>query len=369
MLRNYLEEKPDRNRVTYSILLLLRLFNQGYRDDELINEYTIQMDKVGRWKSEITRKDFTKFVMNYLIELQYIKGERLSSKTPSKKVKRSKSKKHFDIIPQFVHGKLYKRSELHDKYGGQRQSGIATPRNYNIIMLFTGDVGREYGYEDRWTDDGIFFYSGEGIGRDMEFSRGNKAIVNHSYTGKDLHVFEKGKKGYVKYTGSMIYSGHQIKDVDSKGEKRQVILFELVPIELFQNDETKSIEEIENNLDRLRKKALQDSSDTSESSQRMVNVWKRSISVKKYILERANGKCEYCKSDAPFEKPNGAKFLEHHHIYRVSDGGPDDPRYVAGLCPNCHREAHYGARAKIINDDLIEIVNHIEKTRARKSSG
>jgi hypothetical protein len=37
--------------------------------------------------------------------------------------------------------------------------------------------------------------------------------------------------------------------------------------------------------------------------------------------------------------------LEPHHIRRLGDGGPDDPRFMGAVCPNCHREIHHGDNA------------------------
>ncbi|WP_083465500.1 HNH endonuclease [Thalassobacillus sp. C254] len=40
-----------------------------------------------------------------------------------------------------------------------------------------------------------------------------------------------------------------------------------------------------------------------------------------------------------------------HHIKRLSDGGPD-PEFVAAICPNCHRRAHYSHDAEEFNHNL-----------------
>ena len=63
----------------------------------------------------------------------------------------------------------YRRSELHDKYGGQRQGGISTPKDHPFIMLFTGETGADYGYHDR-LDKGVFYYTGEGQVGDMSYT-------------------------------------------------------------------------------------------------------------------------------------------------------------------------------------------------------
>ena len=36
------------------------------------------------------------------------------------------------------------------------------------------------------------------------------------------------------------------------------------------------------------------------------------------------------------------QYLEPHHIRRGWDSGPDSPEWVGGICPNCHREIHFG---------------------------
>ena len=41
-----------------------------------------------------------------------------------------------------------------------------------------------------------------------------------------------------------------------------------------------------------------------------------------------------CGAAAPFTTKEGLPYLEAHHIRRLTDGGPDDPRWVAGVGPN-----------------------------------
>jgi 5-methylcytosine-specific restriction protein A len=48
--------------------------------------------------------------------------------------------------------------------------------------------------------------------------------------------------------------------------------------------------------------------------------------------------------------------LEPHHIRRVADGGPDHPEWVIGVCPNCHRRAHYAEDKVEFNETLRQIV-------------
>ncbi|EPK7359198.1 HNH endonuclease [Kluyvera ascorbata] len=70
--------------------------------------------------------------------------------------------------------------------------------------------------------------------------------------------------------------------------------------------------------------------------------FKRNPNVVAEVLNRANGKCQSCKRDAPFLKEDGTPFLEVHHIEWLSNGGEDSVGNAIALCPNCHRQAHYG---------------------------
>ncbi|WP_419809296.1 HNH endonuclease [Sphingomonas sp.] len=89
-------------------------------------------------------------------------------------------------------------------------------------------------------------------------------------------------------------------------------------------------------------------------------MYVRSRDVRDYVLARAGGVCEGCAGPAPFATASGRPYLEAHHIRRLSDGGPDDPRHVAGICPNCHRRAHYASDRSAFNAVLQRKVNERE---------
>lgn len=76
----------------------------------------------------------------------------------------------------------------------------------------------------------------------------------------------------------------------------------------------------------------------------------RDSQVKNWILKTANGNCECCKKSAPFVLDNGQQFLEVHHLKPLAGGGSDTVSNAIALCPNCHRELHYGKdREKKLN--------------------
>jgi 5-methylcytosine-specific restriction protein A len=64
---------------------------------------------------------------------------------------------------------------------------------------------------------------------------------------------------------------------------------------------------------------------------------------------RAKGKCEGCNRDAPFlRRKDGKPYLEVHHVKQLADGGEDTLENAIALCPNCHRERHFGIVANTI---------------------
>ena len=79
-----------------------------------------------------------------------------------------------------------------------------------------------------------------------------------------------------------------------------------------------------------------------EKTHAQVTTFSRDPKVKAWVLKEASGKCECCGHDAPFTTPDGEPFLEVHHLRRLADGGSDRITNAVALCPNCHRELHYG---------------------------
>lgn len=85
------------------------------------------------------------------------------------------------------------------------------------------------------------------------------------------------------------------------------------------------------------------------------SVFVRKPEVREAVLKRARGRCEHC--DKPgFRQANGAIYLETHHIVPLNEGGPDRTDNVIALCPNDHREAHYGEAAAVLRLRFTSIV-------------
>ena len=127
-------------------------------------------------------------------------------------------------------GSSYERSEIHGRYGGSIQGGIAPSNDEPVIFLFTGGTGEEHGYRDEIRSDGTVIYTGEGQVGDMEMIRGNRVIRDHVEEGRELHFFSMKDEG-VQYVGQYLYGGHFFEELpDARGDPREAIRFKLAPV-------------------------------------------------------------------------------------------------------------------------------------------
>lgn len=92
-----------------------------------------------------------------------------------------------------------------------------------------------------------------------------------------------------------------------------------------------------------RRKRLSRSNKKPIKIKAVTEIYVRSADVVAEVLLRANGACERCKESAPFlRKKDHTPYLEVHHKQRLADDGEDTVENAIALCPNCHRELHFG---------------------------
>jgi 5-methylcytosine-specific restriction protein A len=280
--------------------------------------------------------------------------------------------------PVFEADRVYdRRTEIHALYGGQQQGGISTPAQVPCVFLFTSPSGEQHGYDDGWDEDGVFRYTGEGRVGDMVFRPGNAAVRDHAENGKDLHLFQAlGKGEGYRYLGRFACAGWKYRrGPDTSGTDRQIIVFQLVRAdaepppgggETFEH----SAPGHSADLVELRRRALAavspEGGRTPREARRL--YYERSARIREYVLERSRGVCEACLRPAPFLRVDGTAYLEPHHTRRVSDGGPDHPRWVGAVCPNCHREVHHGRDGPELNRRLEAYLARIEPEEGNASS-
>jgi 5-methylcytosine-specific restriction endonuclease McrA len=85
-----------------------------------------------------------------------------------------------------------------------------------------------------------------------------------------------------------------------------------------------------------------------ETEVRQVKFYKRDYDIRAETLANAKGTCAKCSEKAPFViehgELKGQPYLEIHHKKWLSEGGKDTTENTVALCPNCHKEEHYGKR-------------------------
>lgn len=126
----------------------------------------------------------------------------------------------------FIPNQIYQRSWIHDNYGGNRQSGISPSRQGPYIFIFSGSQGHQHGYKDQWINEKVYSYTGEGQVGDMEFTRGNLALMKHQNDGKRVFLFEYIQTGYVRFESELeFYDADYFETPDRNGDMRIGIKF------------------------------------------------------------------------------------------------------------------------------------------------
>lgn len=99
--------------------------------------------------------------------------------------------------------------------------------------------------------------------------------------------------------------------------------------------------------------------ETPQSRYVIANSHERDLQVREWVLQHATERCESCKAPAPFITTAGEPFLEIHHLKGLAEGGSDTIRNTVALCPNCHREMHYGCNKTEIVEALYQRIKRL----------
>jgi predicted HNH restriction endonuclease len=87
----------------------------------------------------------------------------------------------------------------------------------------------------------------------------------------------------------------------------------------------------------------------------------RDQKVVNWALANADGKCECCNKRAPFIREKFNPYLEIHHVKQLADNGPDTPQNVVAVCPNCHKELHFGVNREKIISKIYKKIKRLER--------
>jgi 5-methylcytosine-specific restriction protein A len=272
----------------------------------------------------------------------------------------------------FEQDEEYDRQELLNFVGSKQiQSGIIWGNKEPgcIIVTSGGKHSDSAGYSDKENADGTWDYIGQGsIGDQSVDNFANTLLINKT---RDVLLFvtrepsskEQRQKGNrrkrYKFKGIYQVLSHSFNSPkEGKRVEDKLLIFRLVPAtNIYESNPDSRGLKTPTSLSDLKKKIIDDEKKTGGGKPLSVSEYRsRSADVKSYALLRANGVCELCGKDAPFIFNSNCPFLEVHHILRLADDGPDLPSNVSAICPNCHKEAHYGQRKLEIRYKLVNLI-------------
>lgn len=93
----------------------------------------------------------------------------------------------------------------------------------------------------------------------------------------------------------------------------------------------------------------------------IATVYDRNPQIRRFVLTRAKGHCEWC-GEKGFESSSGSIYLETHHIQPLSEDGGDTVNNVIALCPNHHRESHFGINSEQFRKEMLKRVSQLNKS-------
>lgn len=239
--------------------------------------------------------------------------------------------------------KLFKCGNM----GGMRRS-----KQTGTLVIISDDTKGLY--RDVWKN-GVLHYTGMGKVGDQVLEGNQNGTLYYSRTnGVEVHLFEVLNKAVYTYRGvvRLVDKPYKSKQPDDNGNMRDIWMFPVMP--LSENAQHISHELTEQEISTLSDKELARyaavKNVNKEPKTAETVVYYRDPYLKQMVKRIAEGKCQFCGSDAPFVDKHGQPYLEAHHVIRLADGGKDAINNMVAICPNCHRKVH------VLNDELDTIV-------------
>lgn len=136
-----------------------------------------------------------------------------------------------------------------------------------------------------------------------------------------------------------------LKSLPKTVDRHEQRLFQPESLELVQKRLAEAIERALVDDPEARRERLRRASKKPATATVTTQVYLRNADVVAEVLSIAKGMCQICGKAAPFNRRNsGAPYLEVHHRVQLAHGGDDSVENAIGICPNCHRESHFGVQ-------------------------
>lgn len=251
----------------------------------------------------------------------------------------------------FKRGQTYSTHDILNVVGqyDTRSGGIQRYKEGEELKAIAIKVTLEGGkYQNEWLiPNQLLKYYMKSISGDFkETYLDNAAIINSGDIPIHAFVRKNAKESFV-YKGKYKYLNHF-----NEGSSKW---FQLAKTDFVQMNTMDDI------AAELESKVIESSRSPSSNRQKRLSkapkkpnkrvvtttVYDRNPDVIAEVLEIANGICGECGNKAPFKRRSNQKpYLEVHHKIRLADGGDDTVENAIALCPNCHREMHFGQPSK-----------------------
>lgn len=272
------------------------------------------------------------------------------------------------------------RTAIWMEYGGQWQQGICTFPGDTVLNVFSDEDGPYPDYEN--PDSGAIEYRGQGLKGEQKLTHGNKMLENARLSKDPVRYWFKPSGSNWSFSKWVIVTDREtITEDDTGGESAQRILWYLLPVP--SDDSEKWAPEIlnmpildlpaspepvvaqaKNFIDRYRELQgnINEDGQSSSTTTAPRTIYKRSRDIRKLVIERSNGQCEFtnCTGMPPDRKKSGEPILEVDHINPLGEGGADHPSNMIALCPNCHEAKTHGANKEKMIKKLKVIVETAE---------
>lgn len=219
-----------------------------------------------------------------------------------------------------------------------------------VVIKATLDGGK---YQNEWIEAGVrlkyYFKSIKQDGRKIFGSHfeANAAILNNKELPILTFVREKKSNSFT-FFGEFLYYDDKFAEDESRWFElvrrlQSKTLVAVDEVHLFRELEKQTEASMRDDPARRRARLAVAPSIPERVPTRGFSFM-RNPDVVAEVLYRAAGVCGRCGNPAPFvSKASSRPFLEVHHRVKLSDGGPDTVENAIALCPNCHRELHFGA--------------------------
>ena len=264
-------------------------------------------------------------------------------------------------LDDFVTGKAYAASQIlipAGRYNYQEGGIMPIKEDGVIVAIVIKATLKGNKYPNEWLNQGtqLKYYFKSQVRKDAKAGTEEEIFKESFYENKailenpELPIYtfvRKTPEHHFIFKGVFYYHEHHSEDNKMWFILDRTINDDATPIvdaDYLQTELSQRIRESEKDSSTARQSRLVKANKKPKEITIQTKGYERNADVITEVLKRAGKNCERCKKEAPFiRRKDNTPYLEVHHKKLLSQGGDDTVENAIALCPNCHRELHYGA--------------------------